>query len=248
MERDLQDSAEKQIAKQAALLTRQGRQLAIAQAKIVELRSELERISAAGTSGINATLGRNTRVRFVDLQESVWNGRIGEIVADFDVANNRFAVRVDDTEKVVLAKPSNLVAVSDRDRIDHSCSSFPQDDTCHSSDIDFDVVSAADCCVVCLVNRVREPWKVERPDIPPEVLARGRALGLTCSNGHDICLPCARRLVWESKLSPTLMKYDCPMCRTGCVIGVQHALALIKGTWDWRLPGGKEGTRTDIDP
>ena len=49
--------------------------------------------------------------------------------------------------------------------------------------------------------------------------------GLSCSNGHRICLPCGRLLVFESILSPTRMKYDCPLCRTGCVIDVQVCVA-----------------------
>ena len=49
--------------------------------------------------------------------------------------------------------------------------------------------------------------------------------GLSCSNGHRICLPCGRLLAFESILSPTRMKYDCPLCRTGCVIDVQVCVA-----------------------
>jgi len=37
------------------------------------------------------------------------------------------------------------------------------------------------------------------------------------------------------------MKYDCPVCRCGCVVGVPQTVALIKGAWGWRRRDGMKG-------
>ena len=65
-------------------------------------------------------------------------------------------------------------------------------------------------------------WSVART-------ADGDLMGLSCSNEHAICLTCARRLVFESQLSPTRIKYDCPVCRAGCVVDTGHINAMFKG-------------------
>eukprot|EP00930_Biecheleria_cincta_P092470 TRINITY_DN82402_c0_g1_i1.p1 TRINITY_DN82402_c0_g1~~TRINITY_DN82402_c0_g1_i1.p1 ORF type:complete len:133 (+),score=9.97 TRINITY_DN82402_c0_g1_i1:194-592(+) len=74
-------------------------------------------------------------------------------------------------------------------------------------------------------------------------------LSLRCSNGHSICLTRGRKLAGWSCASPTHVKFDCPKagCGVGCVLEVTHMMALMKCTWDWQLPNGQEGTRTNID-
>ena len=86
-------------------------------------------------------------------------------------------------------------------------------------------------CPICLENLA--------------VGSQGENLGLRCSNQHSICLECGRKMAFMSDASPTKMKYDCPICRIGCVLGPNHAMALIKGTYQWyqnphAYPTGRE--------
>ena len=92
-----------------------------------------------------------------------------------------------------------------------------------------DTINEDYLCPVCLTNQVL----VNKTINGTERLEPYEAC--TCANGHSICLTCCSSIVFESTLSPTKMKYDCPICRTGCVINVPHALALMKKTYLWRI-------------
>merc|ERR1712138_11185 len=90
-------------------------------------------------------------------------------------------------------------------------------------------------CAICNEHSCALPKEMEQPT---------RKEYLQCSQRHNICLNRGRRLMGYSDASPTFMKYDCPKCPTGAVLAVHHVMALIKGTYYWRLPNGQEGTRT----
>ena len=54
-----------------------------------------------------------------------------------------------------------------------------------------------------------------------------------CSNDHQICTGCARRLTVPTELcSPTCggFMYPCPICRAECCLRPSHVLVLLRGS------------------
>jgi hypothetical protein len=67
--------------------------------------------------------------------------------------------------------------------------------------------------------------------VAPAIGPCGCILGLNCSNGHAVCIDCARRLVRQC---PHCVRghltYKCPMCRAACGLNQHAVLTLIKGS------------------
>jgi hypothetical protein len=73
---------------------------------------------------------------------------------------------------------------------------------------------------------------------PLAATPQGQALAenaLSCCNGHQICVPCASKLVHPkgARCSPQCagLAYACPLCRASACITHTHMLVLIKGSW-----------------
>ncbi len=73
---------------------------------------------------------------------------------------------------------------------------------------------------------------------------------ITCGNGHDVCVDCARQMVQDSSLTTnssgtTGFSCACPICRIDCILGMHHLRLMVKGTSRLRetlkLRTGKSG-------
>mmetsp|Transcript_19555 Transcript_19555/g.40527 ORF Transcript_19555/g.40527 Transcript_19555/m.40527 type:complete len:398 (-) Transcript_19555:37-1230(-) len=75
----------------------------------------------------------------------------------------------------------------------------------------------------------------------PSVDDDGNLLGLCCSNGHSLCIPCSRELGDVTKCTSATCKgtkcktfgmgYSCPECEARHIIGRTHMAVLLRGGW-----------------
>mmetsp|Transcript_8837 Transcript_8837/g.16041 ORF Transcript_8837/g.16041 Transcript_8837/m.16041 type:complete len:314 (+) Transcript_8837:277-1218(+) len=77
--------------------------------------------------------------------------------------------------------------------------------------------------------------------LTPSVNAKGDLLGLCCSSGHTLCVPCSRKLGDATKCNSVKCKgikckqfgmgYECPECNVKHIIGRRHMHVLLRGGW-----------------